>query len=75
MTQLVLLKPHTHALVAHVPGDQIDVDPVTAQWLLTHGVAAAVPPKAEPQAKAAKSANYFQAPPTHQPTFKKENQP
>lgn len=75
MTQLVLLKPHTHALVAHLPGQRIDVDPVIAQWLLERGVAAAVPPKAEPQARSTKSANYFQAPPTHQPTSSKEPQP
>ena len=39
MTALVLLKPHTHAGKAGEPGERIDVDEITAQWLLANGVA------------------------------------
>ena len=43
MTALVLLKPHTHAGKAGEPGERIDVDEITAQWLLANGVATELP--------------------------------
>ena len=39
MNSLVLLKPHTHAGKAFATGDRLDVDVVTAEWLLAQGVA------------------------------------
>ncbi|MCX7249507.1 MAG: hypothetical protein NTX31_17870 [Burkholderiales bacterium] len=53
MTALVLLKPHTHAGKAGEPGERIDVDEITAQWLLANGVATQSPKpvKAEPDFK------------------------
>jgi len=53
MTALVLLKPHTHAGKTCEPGERIDVDEITAQWLLANGVATAAPKplKTEPDSK------------------------
>ena len=53
MTALVLLKPHTHAGKAGEPGERIDVDEITAQWLLANGIATAAPKplKTEPDSK------------------------
>jgi len=39
MNSLVLLKPHAHAGKAFAAGDRLDVDAVTAEWLLAQGVA------------------------------------
>lgn len=51
MPRLVLKCPHTHAGKAFQAGDRIDVEAITADWLIAQGVAApdAVPPKAEPE--------------------------
>jgi hypothetical protein len=43
-----LLKPHTDAGTDYQPGDMLDVDEITAQWLIEHGVADAAP---EPEPK------------------------
>ena len=53
MTQLVLLKPHTHAGKTYLSGERIDVDEITAQWLLRNGVATESPKpvKTEPDSK------------------------
>lgn len=39
MTSLRLLRPHTHAGQPMAIGDRLDVNPLTADWLLTHGIA------------------------------------
>ncbi|MFZ4482064.1 MAG: DUF7210 family protein [Rhodoferax sp.] len=53
MTQLVLLKPHTHAGKTCGPGERIDADEITAQWLLKNGIATLAPKplKTEPEPK------------------------
>ena len=53
MTQLVLLKPHTHALTSYASGGRIEVDEITAQWLIANGVATQSPKplKTEPESK------------------------
>lgn len=38
MPQIELIKTHTHAREVHGAGDVIDVDDVTANWLIEHGV-------------------------------------
>ena len=43
MTALVLLKPHTHAGKTFSSGERIDTDEITAQWLITNGVATELP--------------------------------
>lgn len=43
-TRVVLTRPHTHAGKAHGPGDRIEVDADTAEWLVAHDIA-----KPEPQ--------------------------
>ena len=49
MTALVLLKPHTHAGKTYLIGERIEVDEITAHWLLANGVAtqSSKPPKTE----------------------------
>lgn len=50
MPQIELLKCHTHAGVEQRAGSVIDVDELTAQWLIEHGVGqAVVPAPAEPR--------------------------
>ncbi len=39
MTRLLLMHPHTHAGRLYAPGERIEVDARTAQWLLDQGVA------------------------------------
>ena len=39
MTRLLLMHPHTHAGRLYAPGERIEVDTRTAQWLLDQGVA------------------------------------
>jgi len=39
MTRLILNRLHTHAGRAFLPGDLLDVDPTTADWLIGQGVA------------------------------------
>jgi len=43
MTRLILNCPHTHAGRAFVPGDLLDVDLTTAEWLIGQGVASPEP--------------------------------
>ena len=43
MTALVLLKPHTHASKTCEPGERLEVDESTAQWLLANGIATPAP--------------------------------
>jgi hypothetical protein len=44
-TRVVLNRPHTHAGQRHGPGDAIDVDATTADWLVSQSVAQ---PQTEP---------------------------
>lgn len=47
---VTLIKPHTDAGTGYAPGDTLDVDEATAQWLIEHGVAEAAPqPQPEPK--------------------------
>ena len=39
MTQLILHCPHTHVGRLHAPGETLDVDAPTADWLIDQGVA------------------------------------
>ncbi len=39
MTQLLVLRPHTHAGKAYAPGDAISVSPHIADWLIANGIA------------------------------------
>lgn len=48
MPQIELLKRHTHAGVEQGAGSVIDVDELTAHWLIEHGVGQAAAP-AEPR--------------------------
>ena len=43
MTRLVLTRPHTHAGKSYAPGDRIEVDADTAEWLLAHDIATREP--------------------------------
>jgi hypothetical protein len=43
MTVLVLTRPHTHAGKPCVPGDRIEVDAATADWLIAHDIATPEP--------------------------------
>jgi len=43
MTRLVLTRPHTHAGKSYGPGDRIEVDADTAEWLLAHDIATREP--------------------------------
>jgi hypothetical protein len=43
MTRLVLTRPHTHAGKSYGPGDRIEVDADTAEWLLAHDIATPEP--------------------------------
>jgi hypothetical protein len=45
---VTLLKPHTNAGADYAPGELLDVDESTAQWLIERGVAEAAP---EPEPK------------------------
>jgi len=39
MTSLVLIRPHTHAGKPLQPGDRLDVESGTADWLIANGIA------------------------------------
>ena len=43
MTRLVLTRPHTHAGKPCAPGDRIEVDATSADWLIAHGIATPEP--------------------------------
>ena len=51
MTQLVLTRPHTHAGKAYGVGERIEIDAASANWLITHDIAAPEPtaPVIEPE--------------------------
>lgn len=53
MKTLVLKQPHWHAGRQCAAGDRIDLDDITADWLVARGKAALVPrrqpPKPEPE--------------------------
>ena len=66
MPQIELLKRHTHAGVEQRAGSVIDVDDLTAQWLIEHDVGQAVAP-AEPRRVRVNDAN-----PVSRPTSNKE---
>lgn len=38
MYRIKLLKTHTHAGEVHFPGSVLEVDEMTANWLIQHGV-------------------------------------
>lgn len=46
---LELIKPHTHAGVRYAPGVHLDVDEVTARWLIDHAVAKEVAQEVRPE--------------------------
>ena len=39
MTSLVLIRPHTHAGKPRQPGERLDVESSTADWLIANGIA------------------------------------
>ena len=39
MTSLVLIRPHTHAGKPLQPGERLDVESGTADWLIANGIA------------------------------------
>ena len=39
MTSLVLIRPHTHAGKPLQPGERLDVEGGTADWLIANGIA------------------------------------
>ena len=53
MTHVRLIRPHTHAGLAYAPGERLEVDAATAEWLLNHDVATpeAKPVKTDPEPK------------------------
>jgi len=48
---LELIKPHTHAGVLYATGSRLDVDEVTARWLIERGVAKPTEAPDEPGVK------------------------
>lgn len=53
MKTLVLKQPHWHAGTQHAAGDRLTLDDITADWLVTRGKAALVPPARERRAEPA----------------------
>ena len=43
MTQLVLIRPHTHAGKTLGVGDRIEIDATSADWLIAHDIATPEP--------------------------------
>lgn len=39
MTSLILIRPHTHAGKSLQPGERLDVESGTADWLIANGIA------------------------------------
>ena len=70
MTRLILNRLHTHAGRPYVPGETLDVDAQTADWLIGQGVAdpgpeparAELEPDPEPKAKARSTTSLRQEP-------------
>jgi hypothetical protein len=70
MTRLILNRLHTHAGRLHAPGDALEVDLTTADWLIGQGVAHPEPelaivqadPEPEPKTKARSPASLRQEP-------------
>jgi hypothetical protein len=52
MTPLILTRPHTHAGKPYAPGDRIEADANTADWLLAHDVAT---PDTTPDSRSART--------------------
>ena len=53
MTHVRLTRLHTHAGLAYAPGERLEVDAATAEWLIAHDVATPEPrpAKTEPEPK------------------------
>jgi len=51
MTQLVLIRPHTHAGKTLGVGDRIEIDATSADWLMAHGIATPEPTVPAPEPK------------------------
>jgi hypothetical protein len=49
MTQLVLIRPHTHAGKTLGVGDRIEIDATSADWLMAHGIATPEPTVPAPE--------------------------
>ena len=49
MTSLVLISPHTHAGKSLQPGERLDVESGTADWLIANGIARQPVPEPQPQ--------------------------
>ncbi len=47
MTEIELIKPHTHAGVLHASGDILQLDEATARWLIEQGVAHLIVPETQ----------------------------
>ena len=70
MTRLILNRLHTHAGRQYAPGDTLDVDLTTADWLIGQGVASPEPepisleahPEPEPKTKFRSPASLRQEP-------------
>lgn len=77
MTQLVLLKPHTHAGTPAAIGDRIEVDASTAEWLLAHAIAEIAASDQTPQKvpPAGEAPEVFQPQQPHQSNQRKESKP
>ncbi len=57
MSRITLIQPHTHGGVYHPPGEAIEVDDFSAQWLINNGVARAATVDApKPESRAAQPA-------------------
>lgn len=39
MTRLILNRPHTHAGRLHAPGETLELNQATADWLIAQGIA------------------------------------
>lgn len=66
MTSLVLIHPHTHAGKPLRPGDRLDVDSGTADWLIANGIARADrQPDVRPQPPSEGHGKPAEAKPTH----------
>jgi hypothetical protein len=49
MTQLFLIRPHTHAGKTLGVGDRIEIDATSANWLIAHGIATPEPTVPAPE--------------------------
>ncbi|MBL0143854.1 MAG: hypothetical protein IPP91_17555 [Betaproteobacteria bacterium] len=51
MTRIVLNRPHTHAGKHYGVRDRLEVDAATADWLVSHGIAALDPALPKPDSE------------------------